>query len=558
MSLLGKKWVVQNENKDQTVIAKLLQNRGIDSAEKADLFFKGGAEHLHDPFLLKDMDKAVERIKKAVAEQEKIMIFGDYDVDGITGAALLYDFFKKVGADVHCTLPHRENDGYGMKGYFMDRFKEAGVQLIVTVDCGTSNLEEIKLANSLGIETVVTDHHTIPKELPPAVAVVNPHREDCSYPNKEICGSSIAYKLITALAPHYFSEEETKRYLDQQLSVVSLGVVGDCMGLTGENRVLVREGLRSLMQGNNPGILELLKEAGVSANKITSTTIGFQIGPRINAAGRLDTPLHAFELLIGNLEKAQTLNELNMKRREMTKEYLEDAIAMLEAMPEVPNIIALRSKGWKAGLVGLLASQISDRYSRPTIIMQEKEEELVGSMRSLNDFDITGHLRSTCRELFTAFGGHAMAGGFTLPKENLEAFLSAVEQIGKEHIDPQNFIGTLTIDCEITPEEMSFATCSKLDHLEPFGADNPTPNLLIKGTKILNVRPVGQTADHLHLPIQYGQKTFGAIAFRFGQHLDKIDPAVPHDIVFNLEVNEWNGQRKLQLRVVDMRPSEST
>lgn len=555
MSLLGKKWIVQNEDETLNVIAKLLKNRGIDSPEKAESFFRGDKSGLHSPDLLKDMDKAVKRIKEAIEKKEKIMIFGDYDVDGITGTAILYDFFKQIGADIHYTLPNREDDGYGMKPYFMERFKEQGVKLIITVDCGTSSLKEIELANELGMEVVVTDHHSMPKVLPPAVAIVNPHRPDCDYPNKEICGSSIAYKLVQALAPDYLGDA-AEAYLDKQISIVSLGVVGDCMALKGENRILVREGLKSLMAGNNPGILALLREASLPTNKITSTTIGFQIGPRINAAGRMDKPDHAFELLTGNLDKAKKLNELNLERREITKQYVEEAVAMLEGKGGVPNIIVLYSKGWRAGLLGLIASQISERYNRPTIAMQEKEEELVASMRSLNDFDITGVLRKEAHELFAAFGGHAMAGGFTLPIENLSTFLKRVESIGEKHIDPENFKGELAIDCEIAPHEISFETCQKLEHLEPFGQKNPEPTLLVKGVKILDLKPVGKNQEHLQFPLQIADKTFNAIAFRFGKHLDKINLALPHDIVFNLEINEWNGRRKLQLKVVDMKPSE--
>jgi len=244
MSLLGKKWVIQNEDTDLNVIAKLLKNRGIDTPEKAESFFNDGADQLHKPTLLKDMDKAVDRIKRGLERKERIMIFGDYDVDGITGAAILYDFFKKLDADIHSTLPHRENDGYGLKTYFIEQFKEQKVDLLITVDCGTSNLEEIKLANELGIDVVVTDHHTMPKELPPAVAIINPHQPDCDYPNKDICGSSLGYKLVQALAPDLMGDSADE-YLENQLGIVSLGVIGDCMSLTGENRVLVREGLKS-------------------------------------------------------------------------------------------------------------------------------------------------------------------------------------------------------------------------------------------------------------------------------------------------------------------------
>lgn len=556
MSVLGKKWVIKNQDDELTIIAKLLKNRGIDSPEKAEWFFNGSLADLHDPRLLKEMEKAVGRIKKAIQDREAIMVFGDYDVDGITATAILYDFLKKAGADVYYTLPNREKDGYGLKDYFIESFKKRGIKLIVTVDCGTSNLNEVKKANELGIDVVITDHHSMPQELPPALAIVNPKQPDCEYPNKEICGSSIAYKLVFALARDLWPLEQAEPYLDDQLGIVALGVVGDCMALTGENRILVREGVKRLTDGKHAGIIALLEEANLSPSKITSTTIGFQIGPRINAAGRLDDPEHAFKLLIGDLEKAGTLNRLNEERRHITKQYIEEAMAQLDDSKPLPNIIVLINKHWRSGLLGLIANGISETYHRPTIVMQERENEIVGSMRSVNDFDITSAIREVAIDLFTAFGGHAMAGGFTLPKENLDEFLKRVRAVGEMKINPDDFVGTLAIDCELRPDELSFETCHKLTHLEPFGAENPEPTLLIKNATIVRIRQVGKASEHLQFPIRHGDKTVDAIAFRFGQHLDKIDLAKSHDLVCNIEINEWNGNKKLQLRVVDLKPSE--
>ena len=555
MSILGKKWVLKNESKELNIIAKLLKNRGIDSADKAEWFFNGSLSDLHDPTLFKEMERAVERIKKAIKNKEKIMIFGDYDVDGITATAILYDFLKKVGADVSYTIPNRENDGYSLKDYFVKRFKEEGVQLIITVDCGTASFNEVELANELDIDVVITDHHTVPKKLPKACAVVNPHRSDCNYPNKDICGSTIAYKLVSVLANDMWEKEEAEVYLDCQLGIVALGIVGDCMSLTGENRILVREGLKRLIQGRNEGVLALLQEANISADKITSTTLGFQVGPRINAAGRLDDPEHAFELLIGNLEKARFLNELNEKRKSITAKYAEEAKTEIDEMENIPNIIVLKNKKWKPGFLGLIANRISETYTRPTIAMQEREKEFVASMRSINDFDITGVLREEMGDIFAAFGGHAMAGGFTLPKEKFNEFMEGIEKIGKEKIDPEQFKNVLYIDCEVPPEEVSFETCSKIEKLEPFGNENPEPTLLLKNVKLLDIKPVGKEKEHLQMPIKHGDKTIGSIAFRFGQHLDKIDPNLPHDVVCNMEINEWNGHKKLQLKVVDLKPS---
>ncbi len=556
MSLLGKTWILKNSDETLNVIAKLLKNRGIDSAEKAKGYFEGKLSDLHSPLLLKDMDKATERIKRALQNKEKIMVFGDYDVDGITATALLYNFLKKMGADVHYTLPHRENDGYGMKGYFMEQFKKDGIQLVVTVDCGTANLNEIELANRLGIDIVVTDHHSMPKILPPAVAVVNPKRPDCEYPNKDICGSSIAYKLVAQLASDLMEKSEAATYLRQQMGIVALGVIGDCMPLTGENRILVKEGLKSLLAGEQAGISALLTEAGIDLDKINSGVLAFQISPRINAAGRMDTPTHALELFLGNLEKAVTLNELNEKRKTMSRQFVAEAKAQIADPATPPNIVVVHSKDWRAGMLGLIASDMVEKFGRPSIAMQERETEYVASMRSINNFDITGHLREKAFPLFSAFGGHTMAGGFTLPKEHFGAFMKAVEDIARNDVDPSHFGGTLTIDCEIGANELSFETIAKLQHLEPFGSGNPSPTLLIRNVKILEIKTVGKAAEHLQFPIEYGDKTFRTIAFRFGQHFNKINPKLLHDLVVSLEANEWNGVKRLQLRIVDLKPSE--
>jgi single-stranded-DNA-specific exonuclease len=555
MSFLGKKWIIQNQEGGLDVITKLLKNRNLDTEESQRSFFEDGLENLHDPFLFKDMQKAVDRIREAIDKKEKIMIFGDYDVDGITSTVILYDFLKRVGADTYYTLPNREKDGYGLKDYFIKQFKDEGFDLIITVDCGTANLNEVKLANELGMEVIVTDHHDIPEELPPAYAIVNSKQTDCEYPNKNISGSGLAYKLVTALAPHYFNEDQTKEYLYKQLGIAALGLVADCMPLTEENRILTKHGLKSLEASDHPGINALLESAGVANQKITSVTIGFYIGPRINAAGRLDTANHAFEVLLGNAEKVSTLSKLNTRRQKMVKEFVDEAKSKIENMSEISNIIVVSNPNWHVGTLGLIAGKICDHFFRPAIVMQERDDKCVGSTRSLNDFDITSFLRKEAGDLFIAFGGHKLAGGFTLPKENLDEFLKRVNSASKNCINPDEFHGTLKIDCEIKPHELTHEISKRITELEPFGNGNPEPTLMIRNTKILNIRPVGKSGDHLQFPIQYGDQKVQAIAFRFGEHLDKIDQEKEYDIVFNLEINEWKGYKKLQLKVVDLKQS---
>ncbi|MFH0837878.1 MAG: single-stranded-DNA-specific exonuclease RecJ [Patescibacteria group bacterium] len=556
MSFLGKKWVIQNEKKELGLINKMLENRGLKTDEDVYSFFNYSLKKLYDPFLLKDMKKAAERIKKAVESQEKIMVFGDYDVDGTSATALVYDMLQKVGANAHYTLPDREKDGYGLKDYFIRRFSDEGVNLIITVDCGTANVDEVKLARELGIDVIVTDHHDVPEVLPEPYALINAKQPDCDYPNKELSGSAVAFKLVSALAPFYFDEETTEKYLYRQMGIAVLGLIADCMKLTGENRVLTNNGLKSLSEGNHSGIKALMEEAGADADKVTSTTVGFVLGPRINAAGRLDTAEHALQLLLGDTEKAHTLGKLNSKRQTMVKRFTEEAVEKVKNSEGGNHIIVVSSPEWSAGTLGLIAGKMCDLFHRPCIAMQEKDDEYVASCRSLNDFDITAFLRKEAGGLFTSCGGHMLAGGFTLPKGNKDKLMKIIGEKSGGYIDPENFYSLLELECEINPEELSFDISGKIKKFEPFGNGNPEPTLVVKNAQILSVKQVGKQGEHLQFPVIIGDQKIQAIAFRFSEHLDKIKPENNYDIAFNLEVNEWQGYKKLQLRVVDLKETE--
>lgn len=556
MSFLGKKWVIQNEKKELSLIDKMLENRGLKTDEAVYSFFNYSLKQLHDPFLMKDMKKAVERIKEAVEKQERIMIFGDYDVDGTSATALILDFLQKVGANVQYTLPDRENDGYGLKAYFIKRFAEEDVKLVITVDCGTANVEEVKLAKELRIDVIVTDHHDAPEVLPESYALINAKQPGCEYPNKELSGSAVAFKLVSALAPFYFDEATTEKYLYQQMGIAVLGLIADCMKLTGENRVLTNNGLKSLSEGNHAGIRVLMEEASMDPKKVTSTTVGYFLGPRINAAGRLDSAEHALELLLGNTEKAETLSKLNSERQAIVRRFVDEAIEQVKETDSNNHILVVSSPDWSAGTLGLIAGKICDIFHRPCIAMQEKENEYVASCRSLNDFDITAFLRKEAGELFTSCGGHMLAGGFTLPQENLDKLMKMIENKAGEYIDLDEFHGILELECEADPEDLNFAVSENIKKFEPFGNGNPEPTLLVKNVTIPKIKCVGKGGEHLQFPVQLGDKKFQAIAFRFAEHLDKIKPENNYDIAFNLEINEWQGYKKLQLRVVDLKESE--
>lgn len=565
MSFLGKKWVIRNEKKELGLIDKMLENRGLLTDEEKYSFFNYSLKKLHDPFLLKDVGKAAERIRGAVTDGEKIMVFGDYDVDGTSATALMLDFLRRVGAKVEFTLPDREKDGYGLKDYFIRQFAKNGVKLVITVDCGTANVAEIELAKELGVEVIVTDHHDIPEVLPRAYALINPKQQGCKYPNKELSGSAVVFKLISVLAPYYLEEQEAEKYLYRQMGIAILGVIADCMKLTGENRVLVNNGLKSLSGGSHPGITALLREAGMDTTKITSTTVGYFLGPRINAAGRLDSAQHALELLLGDEGKVNTLSDLNTKRQNMVKKFVEEAKKQVRRTPDSSgveetagrqHILVVSSPEWPSGTLGLIAGKLVDLYHRPAIAMQEKENEFVASCRSLNDFDITAFLRKEAEGLFTSVGGHMLAGGFVMPKKNRVKFLKAIRETAADYIHLDTFHGILALEGEISSSELSFAVSENIRKFEPFGNGNPEPALLVRNVKITDIKPVGKQSEHLQFPVQLDGKKFQAIAFRFAEHLDKIKPENTYDIAFHLETNEWQGYKKLQLRVVDIKETE--
>ncbi|MBN2306864.1 single-stranded-DNA-specific exonuclease RecJ [Candidatus Peregrinibacteria bacterium] len=555
MSFLGKKWVIQNENDKLSLIDKMLENRGLKTDEDIYSFFNYSLKQLHDPFLLKDMKKAVDRLKRAIEKREKIMIFGDYDVDGTSATALVFGFLQKVGANVHYTLPDREKDGYGLKDYFIRQFAEAGVTLVITVDCGTANVDEIHLAHKLGIDVIVTDHHDIPDVLPKPYALINAKQPGCTYPNKELSGSAVAFKLVSALAPFYFDEATAEKYLYSQMGLAVLGLIADCMKLTGENRILTNNGLKSLSEGNHAGIQALMEESGMDSKKITSTTVGYFLGPRINAAGRLDSAEHALDLLLGNIKKVPMLSELNTKRQTLVQQFVKEAVDQVRQSKNENPIFVVSSPEWSAGTLGLIAGKVCDIFHRPCIAMQEKEDEYVASCRSLNDFDITAFLRKEAGSLFTSCGGHMLAGGFTIPKENVMKLRKILEERAGNYIDLKEFHGILELECEASAEDLSFAVSENIRKFEPFGNGNPEPTLVLKNAQILAVKQVGREGEHLQFPVKLGDKKFQAIAFRFSEHLDKIKPENNYDVAFNLEINEWQGYRKLQLRVVDLKES---
>lgn len=545
MSILKKKWNILNQSL-KSAVEKVFENRLIVSDSEI--------SDLHDPFLFKDMQKAVDRIKEAIEIQEKIMIFGDYDVDGITAAATLIQILKKLNANLHYRLPNRVKDGYGLSSQFIDQFKEEGIGLIITVDCGISCAEQIDLANSYGIDTIITDHHNVPERAPAAHAILHP-KYDSSYPCDELTGSGVAFKLAQALVENYFPEADREQQLESLLEFACMGTIADMGALHGENRLIVQRGLKGISDTKWPGLMELKKVSKISNEQaVSSSAIGFQIGPRINAAGRIGDPYMALELLIRDDSGLQTeqlaaeLENLNIQRREMTEIAIKSAANRIS--PEnPPYLIFEHSPDWHVGVLGLIAGKLSEKYGRPAIILRDKGDTLVASARSPEYFNIIEAI-SACGEYLVGFGGHAQAAGLTVEKSKLDQFKTAISLFAEEKLQNINMEPTLNIDCEIQGQEITLDFLEQISQLEPFGIGNDRPSFIIRDAAVSYPEQVGKDRSHLKFTVHSGLKV---IAFSMGDLLERIKQNPCIDLVFTIEKNYWNGREYIGLQALDFK-----
>lgn len=556
MSVLGKIWKIKNSDPHTPLLQKLLFNRGLQREDEIERFFyPDAARDFHDPFLMRDMARAVERIGKSIEKSERIMIFGDYDVDGITGCAILMRCLQKLGANVSYRLPHRIEDGYGLREKFVREFKRLDVKLIITVDNGISCFCEVEIANTLGIDVIITDHHTIPEKIPNAFAILHPKLPNVGYPFTELTGAGVALKLAQALFLTRMKnpEEEIRKLLD----LACMGTISDLGEMRGENRYIVKEGLKVLENTRWPGLSRLKESAGVRG-KIDTHDIGFLLGPRINAAGRISHPSHALRLLLHDTEHtallAQTLEGLNRKRQKMVEQLLEIAEEMAAEQNCAPLII-IAHPDFHGGVLGLLAAKLSEKYFRPAIVMEDRGEILVGSCRSIPGVNIVDAL-NTVQDLLTHFGGHSAAAGFDLPKERFSIFQKRLHShISKmliiEHCQP-----VLTIECKIAHDEVSQKTIEMLHLFEPFGMGNEIPRFLLTGVLILECRTVGTDKKHLKILAKLNGNIVDGIGFRLGQFAEKLKKTQPIDMVCEIEEDTWHGNKKIQLNIIDIRSSQ--
>ncbi|MCA9898861.1 MAG: single-stranded-DNA-specific exonuclease RecJ [Anaerolineales bacterium] len=542
------------------VMLQVLYNRGIIKPGDIQAFLEGTYLESTDPFLLPDMDKAVARIEQAIDNQEKIIVYGDFDADGVTSTVLLTQALRGMGAEhnlVRPYIPDRVDEGYGLNVDALTELKEKGASLIITVDCGIRSVFEVEHANQIGLEMIITDHHSLGPKMPPGTAIINPKRPDSQYPDDMLAGVGIAFKLAQALKQ---SRPDRATFSDDDLlDLVAIGTVADLAPLLKENRKLVIDGLKSLNNSKRAGIAALARAARLTPGSLTAESIAFGIGPRINAAGRLAHAYSAAKLLAANNSVdanrlADELDKLNRQRQKLTAELGELAEGMVASDASI--LIAADEK-FVSGVVGLVASRLAEKHYRPAIVMEQGEEESRGSCRSIDQFHITDALDEVA-DLLVRHGGHAQAAGFTVRNANLPEFLSRITEVAERKLRDLELVPTLSIDAEIALEEVDWALFEHLQQLEPTGAANPQPVLLSRGVEVVHHRAVGQSGAHLQLTLAAdslnGYREIGAIAFRQGEWANHLPQVI--DLVYSVSVNEWRGNRNLQLMVQDIRPSQ--
>jgi single-stranded-DNA-specific exonuclease len=567
LSARKKRWVVRDpaptdflasQRGVAPVVATLLYQRGLrDQASVAEFLTPDYRSGLHDPFLLKGMDVAARRVAAAIASGEPIAVYGDFDTDGVTAVTLLMQAITAMGGDIRPYIPHRLSEGYGLNVEAIDRLIAEGVRLLITVDCGISNVREVAHAQSRGLDVIVTDHHTPPAELPQAHAVVNPKQPGCPYPFKQLVGVGIAYKLVQALVRLGVKMSLRGRDL---LDVVALGTVTDMGPLVGENRVLVKAGLESINSTQRPGLRALIVAAGLLQGKVTSTDISFMLGPRLNAAGRLDDAILAYKLLLADdydaaQRLAEELNSANRRRQELTKETQAVARRHISDLGKQDNrIIVLDGEGYPAGLVGLVAAKLVEELGRPVLMLERGPESSRGSARSIPGFSIIDAL-SSCDDLFVRYGGHSAAAGFTIANERLPELEQRLLTYAEQHLLEDSLAPTLDIDAEVSLGALTWDLLEQLHVLEPFGQANPQPVLLSRGVRVAGAWPRGAEGQHLKLRLDdgVGGPSYEAIAFRLGSLAEHFTRPRKIDVAYTLEAHEWNGSRNLQLNIKDLR-----
>ncbi len=537
------------------IVLQLLANRGLKSQKKIDEFLHPDySQDIHDPFLLKDMRKSVRRIYKAIKNKEKVVICGDYDTDGVTSSTVLFEVFKKIGMeDLQVYIPDRQKDGYGLNKKAIKDFVKQKMNLIVTCDCGVSNVEEIDLANKSNIDVIVTDHHREPPKLPNSLAIINPQLEREKYPFKFLAGVGVAFKLIQGLLKDkdcpLTDREATEKWL---LDLVALGTIADFMPLLGENRVLTKYGLVVLNKTRNLGLKSLIKYSSLETGSLGAGNVGYQLSPRINAAGRINHATDALGLFLSISEKeadehAQHLNLLNTQRQKITEKVFKSV-----KINEKDKIIVALGEDWPGGVLGLVANKLVDAFYRPALVLRREGKNLIGSGRSAGSFDLFSLLKKESK-YFEAFGGHKGAVGFTLKATvPFSQFKNKILERAEKILGSEVIIPKLSVETEINLADINWELYEELIKFEPFGCENSQPNFLMKNIILEKIQAVGKNNKHYRLFVEGGRKM---IYFNSASIMTNFKPGQKIDVVFKIDVNQWNGTQELQMKVIDIRKS---
>ena len=568
---MEKKWIIKDKADSIVVrqladslgvpgsLANLMAQRYITTREEADSFFNPGLGHLHDPFLMKDMNIAVDRILTAINKKEKILVYGDYDVDGTTAVALTYSFLKEHNSNVEYYIPDRYKEGYGVSFLGLDFAYQNNCKIVITLDCGIKAVEKVKYARSKGIDVIICDHHYPGDEIPKALAVLDPKQPDCGYPYKDLSGCGVGFKLIHALSRVLgMPFVEISNYLD----LVAVSIASDIVPMTGENRVMAYFGLKQLNEAPRIGLREIIRESEIN-KALTIEDIVFKIGPRINAAGRMETGSKAVELLISNDLKLATgiskeINCFNIERRTVDRTITNEAMRMISEDQGTVNArtTVLYNPSWKKGVIGIVASRLIETYYRPTVILTESNGFATGSARSVQGYDLYQAIES-CSDLLESFGGHMFAAGLTLKKENIKPFMERFEQFVNSTITEDQLMPRVFIDTELAFSEIDEEFFNVINKFQPFGPENMSPVFVSRSVFDTGAgRMVGSSGEHLKLELcqeSTGIISLSAIAFSQANHFEYIRSGKPFDICYSIEMNEFRGNRYLQLNIRDIK-----
>jgi len=573
---MEKRWVVKDKGDLAVVkqlaksldvsesLANLMVQRNITTAEEAKTFFNPSLEYLHDPFLMKDMNIAVDRISAAVKKNEKILVYGDYDVDGTTAVALVYSFLKDQYSNVEYYIPDRYKEGYGVSFQGLDYAYQSNCKVVITLDCGIKAVEKVKYARTKGLDVIICDHHYPGDEIPKALAVLDPKQPLCNYPYKDLSGCGVGFKLIHGYSRvHGIPFSEISHYLD----LVAVSIASDIVPITGENRIMAYIGLKQLNESPRTGLKEIIRESEVT-KALTIEDVVFKIGPRINAAGRMETGSKAVDLLVSNDTKlafgiSKEINNFNIERRSVDRIITTEAMRMISEDQRTVNsrTTVLYNPNWKKGVIGIVASRLIETYYRPTVILTESNGFATGSARSVQGYDLYQAIEA-CSDLLESFGGHMFAAGLTLKKENIQPFMDRFEQYVNSTITEDQLVPRVFIDTELSFSEISVDFFNIMNQFQPFGPENMSPVFVSRNVfDTGSGRMVGSSGEHLKLDLcqeSTGQRSFSAIAFSQANHFEYIRGGNPFDICFSLEMNEFRGNKNLQLNIRDIKTPETS